>query len=419
MAEPFTLGRCAWIGFDLDHTIIQYKLDNLVKFVSECFVNFLVEQEHYDASLFADLPIGFAAKGVIIDKQLGNFIKIDEQKRVVRMYHGTQPQSVAEIASVYSGPIDFAGITNARFWPMTTYFEVSLGPLFALMVDYEDTQQRKDYVKHTVALYNALVFNFSRWGSGWFFEGLKRDPGRYFYRVPQIVGWLRQLRSHGRKVFLLTNSLPEYTDLLLSYAFADVNWIQHFDLVICYARKPTFFTGTSPFISFQFGPSREIRVSGAEIDMLDIEFQYLNGNARALLESLRFLSATSDNDVLEARPAGADFEVCYFGDHLNYDITVPRTALRWHTVAIVEELHRVEREAGFAAPQPEVLPSDGPYHDSVDSVWGSFFAENDQPTYWSGVLRVCCLRRTKPKTNAIAAFLSCGVLFVSELLDCH
>jgi len=248
MQQPFRLPGCQWVGFDLDHTLIQYKLDTLLPFVAECFVNYLVEQEHYDRSIFDSISWRFGAKGLVIDRTLGNLLKLDENKCVSRMTHGTRICDATEIATVYPGPLEFDGISSARFWPMTTYFEVALGPLFAVMVDADD----KDSGKHASALYNALVFNFSRWDSGWYFDGLKRDPGKYIFTLGDVEKWLHEMKRQDIKLFLLTNSLPEYTDLLLTYGFGGPHWTELFDLIICYARKPVFFSGASTFVGMSF-----------------------------------------------------------------------------------------------------------------------------------------------------------------------
>jgi len=48
----FSLINMDWIGFDLDHTLIQYKQHALLQLVTECFVEHLVSEEHYDRQLF-------------------------------------------------------------------------------------------------------------------------------------------------------------------------------------------------------------------------------------------------------------------------------------------------------------------------------------------------------------------------------
>jgi hypothetical protein len=59
---------------------------------------------------------------------------------------------------------------------------------------------------------------------------------------------LKQLRQAGRKVFLLTNSLFDYTRVVMNYLQGrkaaaherDDAWLEYFDLVIVGGNKPAF-----------------------------------------------------------------------------------------------------------------------------------------------------------------------------------
>lgn len=61
---------------------------------------------------------------------------------------------------------------------------------------------------------------------------------------------LQQYRASGRKIFLLTNSLWDYTYVVMNYLQGgkdkcradrrDLAWLEYFDLVIVGASKPAF-----------------------------------------------------------------------------------------------------------------------------------------------------------------------------------
>jgi hypothetical protein len=59
---------------------------------------------------------------------------------------------------------------------------------------------------------------------------------------------LQQLRQAGRKVFLLTNSLYDYTRVVMNFLQGrkaapqdtDDAWMEYFDLVIVGGNKPAF-----------------------------------------------------------------------------------------------------------------------------------------------------------------------------------
>lgn len=77
-------------------------------------------------------------------------------------------------------------------------------------------------------------------------------PERYILHDPKIVPMLKQLKAAGKKVFLLTNSMYEYTDAVMNYVIHGEASLQHegttrrgdwkdlFDLVVVGACKPAF-----------------------------------------------------------------------------------------------------------------------------------------------------------------------------------
>eukprot|EP01052_Picozoa_sp_SAG31_P021141 SAG31_NODE_1619_length_7729_cov_2.231193_4_plen_706_part_00 len=82
-------------------------------------------------------------------------------------------------------------------------------------------------------------------------QHLQRDIGAYLAPSPETPSVLRRLREAGRKVFLLTNA---------SYAFVDIGmrqlvrgsdmlpsaWPSLFDVIVCEADKPNFFSSAAP-----------------------------------------------------------------------------------------------------------------------------------------------------------------------------
>ena len=61
---------------------------------------------------------------------------------------------------------------------------------------------------------------------------------------------LKQLRNSGKKLFLLTNSLFDYTHVVMNYLEGgiskahstnrDAKWMEYFDLIIVGGNKPAF-----------------------------------------------------------------------------------------------------------------------------------------------------------------------------------
>ena len=50
-------------------------------------------------------------------------------------------------------------------------------------------------------------------------DEVARDPSKYVIRDPALFPMLEQFRLAGKKVFLLTNSLYDYTHVVMNYLF--------------------------------------------------------------------------------------------------------------------------------------------------------------------------------------------------------
>jgi hypothetical protein len=78
-----------------------------------------------------------------------------------------------------------------------------------------------------------------------------KEPGRYINEDLAIVPMLEMLRKSGRSTFLVTNSLWDYTDVVMNYLcgpyISDLGsshkqkWLEYFDVVITGSAKPSFF----------------------------------------------------------------------------------------------------------------------------------------------------------------------------------
>ena len=81
---------------------------------------------------------------------------------------------------------------------------------------------------------------------------LKREvaanPGKFILPDADLVPLLTMMRTSGRKVFLLTNSLWDYTNVVMNFlcggkvgAEKTLDWLDLFDAVVTGSCKPAFF----------------------------------------------------------------------------------------------------------------------------------------------------------------------------------
>jgi len=75
---------------------------------------------------------------------------------------------------------------------------------------------------------------------GTFFPELFKNPGKYIIYQPDLRVVLQKLRDQGKVVFLGTNSMFDYMELICSSTLGK-DWRSFFDFVFCDCRKPNFF----------------------------------------------------------------------------------------------------------------------------------------------------------------------------------
>ena len=82
---------------------------------------------------------------MVIDRNLGNLLKVDAYSKIVLAYHGYHQLTNDEIVKQY-GPekkTEFGGGTTKRFWSLTTYFESHLAPIYAMLIDFHESQPKE------------------------------------------------------------------------------------------------------------------------------------------------------------------------------------------------------------------------------------------------------------------------------------
>src|SRR5690606_23381811 len=90
-----------WIGFDMDYTLAIYRQEAMdalsVRLTAERLV-----QRGYPASLEAlHFDTNFPIRGLLIDKHLGNILKMDRHKGIHQGFHGTRKLTREELDQTY------------------------------------------------------------------------------------------------------------------------------------------------------------------------------------------------------------------------------------------------------------------------------------------------------------------------------
>jgi HAD superfamily 5'-nucleotidase-like hydrolase len=308
------------VGFDMDYTLAIYHQAAIERLSIDATLRKLIAQRGYpEAILGLDYDPTFAIRGLVIDRKFGNVLKMDRYAHVGRVYHGRRALTRDERRELYQTERVRLS-SQQRFACIDTLFSLPEAVMYASLVDYfERTGSKPDYNR----LWQDIRESIDEAHRD---ETIKRiikaDPAAYIVRDPDLAPALHKLRSSGKRLFLLTNSLWDYTDHVMRFLLdgalpAYASWRSFFDLIVVGSRKPDFFTGHNPFL--------EIDEAGCAI-----------GRPTALSRG-RLYQEGNLHDFERMAGAAGD-RVLYIGDHIYGDMLRSKKSSTWRTAMIIQEL---------------------------------------------------------------------------------
>lgn len=367
------------IGFDMDYTLARYAREHLERLAHQLTLQKLVARGYPAAIAHLPYEPRFIIRGLVVDKALGNILKLDRHNHVCRVYHGTRLLTRPQKRQLYRR--EFIHFDPPRFARVDTLFSLPEVCLYASLVDFFDNAAgaaapgATDYVR---------VFDDIRES----IDEAHRDDSlksivrahieAYIEQDQQLAATLQHLRQNGRKLFLVTNSQGSYTQAVMSYLLPEqspgvLRWTDYFDAIVVDANKPQFFVGSDKCTPIVLNGSDNC---------------FSGGSLRALEEHLG---------------VGGE-SVLYVGDHIYGDILRSKKTCLWRTALVVEELEdeillaqQLAQEPGFAAPQPHSTADQRRQHDEAYAArfnkhWGMVFKENScNSRFGEQVAQYACL----------------------------
>ncbi|HET9253492.1 MAG TPA: HAD-IG family 5'-nucleotidase [Candidatus Eisenbacteria bacterium] len=304
------------IGFDLDHTLAHYDPVPVEELGFDLTKKKLVEGKGYPREIL-DLQYDpqWVIRGLVVDRKRGNVLKMDYFNFVSRAYHGLTALRSDERRRAYRS--DRIRLGHENYVSVDTLFHLPEVYLYVALIDFFEKRQQGpvDYEK----LYQdvrEMIDEAHRDGS--LKSVITSDLDRYIRLDPEVRTVLEEFRRSGKKLFLLTNSEWSYTDKLMRHILqrgkgAPAHWSDLFNVVICEAAKPQFFTSSE---APQPVPELEGQKMAAIVG---------RGGGAPYLQ--RALSSTGEH-------------ILYFGDHTYGDILQSKRVASWRTAMIVPELDR-------------------------------------------------------------------------------
>ncbi len=322
------------VGFDMDYTLAIYRQAEMDRLSIDVTVSKLVDRGYPEELLSMTYRTDFPIRGLLIDRKLGNVLKMDRHRYVKTAYHGLRRLTREERRRAYHTRRLRPG--TGRYHWVDTLYSLSEVAVYAAAVEHLETRRGGlDYGQLFSDIRECANISHQ---DGSILDVVLADLPRYVDHDPDLGLLLHKFRSAGKRLFLVTNSGPEYTEAMMSYLLDDgldeyPSWKNYFDYICTASQKPRFFTDKAPFVDLE----------AAE-------------ESRALLRG-RVYTGGNIADLQRALGVAGD-EVLYVGDHIYGDVLQAKKESTWRTAMIIQEMDdelRVLREHALSFERADSL----------------------------------------------------------------
>eukprot|EP00283_Hemiselmis_rufescens_P003923 CAMPEP_0173435748 /NCGR_PEP_ID=MMETSP1357-20121228/15566_1 /TAXON_ID=77926 /ORGANISM="Hemiselmis rufescens, Strain PCC563" /LENGTH=560 /DNA_ID=CAMNT_0014400767 /DNA_START=257 /DNA_END=1939 /DNA_ORIENTATION=+ len=339
--RALNMKNIGFVGFDMDYTLAQYIPETFEILAHRGAMAKLVESMDYPAEILKldDYDPTYFQRGLIIDKMRGNIIKMDRHSYVKLAFHGNKMIDREERLKIY-GNVFQKSFTSKDYANIDTLFSLPDAFMYAQLVDFKDANEDK-YPMLKGKSYEQMYKDVRRsvdlcHRDGVIKDRVSEDPGKYIQAEPGIVDMIKRLKLSGRKVFLLTNSLWDYTNVVMNHICGNsqadsrnLEWLDLFDLVIVGACKPGFLD--DPQLSlFRVHPESD-KLSNMDNALFDPPELSLSKGKVFQGGNYNHLHHLLGNFI-------AGPQIMYVGDHMFSDVIRGKRSLGWRTMLVVPEL---------------------------------------------------------------------------------
>lgn len=318
--RTLNMKKIRYIGLDMDHTLIRYKSLNFERLSHTKVIEKLLKRGYPDVIKSLQFDDNLAIRGLVIDRDKGNLLKLNRYTAIRASFHGLKPLDFKMHQKIYRST--YIDLSTGGYMAVDTFFSYSLAVLYTQLVELKDSNPNLQFPEYARIADDCLDAVDEAHRDGSLKEEVKKNLDHYIIKDPKMVEDLEKYKKHGKKIFILTNSDYHYTKLLLDYAIAPFlkehkSWLDLFEFVITFAQKPKFF----------YEGNRFLRVNPADGTMTNVEDKlapgmYQGGNAKQFTTEL----GLEGDDIL------------YIGDHIYGDILRLKKDCNWRTAMVLEEL---------------------------------------------------------------------------------
>ncbi|KAJ8772609.1 hypothetical protein K2173_027786 [Erythroxylum novogranatense] len=342
------------VGFDMDYTLAQYRPETFESLAYDGTVRKLVYDLGYPRELLEwSFDWKYMVRGLVLDKKRGNILKMDRHKYVKVAYHGFRELLKEEKVGTYGNTLIRDAFDEPEYALIDTLFSLAEAYLFAQLVDFKDHNPGKvpkgaDYARMYKDV-RAAVDLCHR--DGTLKQMVAKDPKRYINEDTSIVPMLQMLRDSGRSTFLVTNSLWDYTNIVMNFLCGsrtmdgsrtcNFDWLKYFDVVITGSGKPGFFHEENRANLFEVeAESGMLLNTDNGTPMPQVGSTSPRILPRETKNSCRIFQGGSVAHLHKLLSIESSSQVLYVGDHIYGDILRSKKVLGWRTMLVVPELER-------------------------------------------------------------------------------
>lgn len=309
------------LGFDMDHTLVRYDSKAFETLAYNNLLGKLVNERGYPDKIL-DLKFDFNSviRGLVIDSQRGNLLKVSRHGAIRVSKHGTQRIDYKQQQKEYRGT--FVDLGNPQYSAIDTAFSLSVACLFGQLIDLKDSLPKYDMPSYPQILSDVIEAMDMAHRDDSIKSIVRKNLSDYIIAEPVVSEGLERAKKHGKTLFIVTNSDYHYSKALLDYAINPYlkehkSWMDLFDYVITGSRKPRFFVDNQNFL----------KVNPKDGTMINYDAKlepgiYQGGSVKLLEQAL---GVHGD-------------EVLYVGDHIYGDIVRLKKDSQWRTALVIEEL---------------------------------------------------------------------------------
>lgn len=306
------------IGFDMDYTLVTYNVPAFEAKAYSIMQEKLIKNYGYPEEIRKfEFDKDFVIRGLVIDTESGNFMKVNRYGYVRSASHGTRFMTFEEQKEKFG--LYCIDLTDPRYSIAHTLFSKAEGCLFAQLVDFFDEKQENPNYKK---IFSEISVCLNEAHQETELKGdVVNNPEKYIIPNKRIVDALLKFKRFGKKLALITNSDFTYSNKVMDYCYGKylkTSWTKLFDIIVVTSNKPEFFTGHNRFLKVD----PETGLLSNFFGSLEWNNIYQGGNAKVFEKDLGI------------EPA----EILYLGDHITGDVVSLKKTIGWRTGLVVQEL---------------------------------------------------------------------------------